>query len=129
MSPIVYTRRMARIEPTYLDYERAEGHLRDGDPIGYHEMTELTGRSMRAVYKWAERRTLPKADGPKVQGRPTWRRRTFLAWAYRQLVTRDLATGEPLACHEEAEQWAAVVDDEATARLVDLDRRSMRNSA
>lgn len=97
----------------YLDYPRAEDRLPDGDPIGLHEMIELTGRNYDAINQWFRRGLLPAADGPKVWDRATWRRRTFLAWAHRKGFTLD-PFGNRLACFEEAEGWADKVPLEAT---------------
>lgn len=121
---------------TYLDYARADDHLPDGDPIGQREMAELTGRSLKAIYKWHERKLLPLADGPVVNGLPTWRRRTFLAWAYRrgftvsdtETVTEVQADGTeivvpvPRPCHHEAGEWADRVPLWRTAPLRSLER-------
>lgn len=109
----------------YLDYPRADNRDEDGDPIGAHEMVELTGRSRQAVDKWFERGMLPLADGPRVWGKPTWTRSTFLAWAYRNEFTLRFPgqrRGDPvfLPVHAEAEEWAGRVPESVTTRLVDL---------
>jgi hypothetical protein len=119
---------------TYLDYDRSPDHMQDGDPIGQREMMELTGRSLKAIYKWHERKLLPLADGPVVNGLPTWRRRTFLAWAFREGFTVPASStvdgrGLPLPCHKEAAKWAHEVDLETVRPLRDLERRAARVSA
>lgn len=113
---------------TYLDYARADDHLPDGDPIGQREMAELTGRSLKAIYKWHERRHLPPADGPIVNGLPTWRRRTFLGWAFREGFTIGQDDDKPLPCHEEAATWAAKVPHVSLLPLRDLERQAARAS-
>lgn len=112
----------------YLDYPRADDHLPDGDPIGLHEMVELTGRTRQAVEKWFERALLPLADGPRAWGKATWRRRTFLAWAYRRGFTVD-PFGVPLAVHGEAAKWAESVSLEATTPLKDQAREPLHGLA
>jgi hypothetical protein len=113
----------------HLDYPRAAKPAAD-DLVGMPEMCELTGRSDDAVYQWFARRLLPYADGPKVWGRNTWRRRTFLAWAYRQGFTVDHKGGAPLACHDEAREWAEAVAPARTDRVVDVEaRRALQDSA
>lgn len=115
--------------PTVLAaYARADDHLPDGDPIGQREMAELTGRSILAIYKWHERRHLPAADGPMVNGYPTWRRRTFLAWAFREGFTRPVDGDDLLPCHEEAAEWAAKVDLASVRPLRDVERQAARAS-
>lgn len=104
----------------YLDYPRADDHLPDGDPIGLHEMVELTGRTRQAVEKWFERGLLPLADGPSVWGRPTWRRRTFLAWASRRGFTVD-RFGVALPVQQEADGWTWKVPLEATTAWKDCE--------
>jgi hypothetical protein len=117
----------------YLDYARADDHLPDGDPLGHVEMAQLTGRSLPAVYKWFERGRLPLADGPLVRGLPTWRRRTFLAWAYNNFATRDRQpNGDPgpkLPIHEEAQRWAAEVDEDSIRPLCEMAGWEQRRSA
>lgn len=76
----------------------------DGDPLGRHEMAELTARSRFAVAKWIEREALPPADGPHVHGLPTWRRSTFLAWAYDQDFLISMETGGKLPRYEEGKR-------------------------
>lgn len=89
----------------FPNYPRAEWHLPDGDPVGRDEMSTLTGRSLRAVAKWIERRALPPADGPIVHGLPTWRRRTFLAWAYSMgFLVLD---GKEMPDYAEGHAWCA----------------------
>lgn len=99
-------------------YPRTKDHLPDGDPVGRDVMGALTGRSREAVDKWVERAALPMADGPWVGG-PTWRRRTFLAWAYRNdyLADRD---GGRLDAWEEGRRWLIQVAPSSLTPVRDL---------
>lgn len=100
----------------YMDYPRADDRDRDGDPLGMDEIMDLTGRSEPAVYKWFERANLPPADGPTVWGRPTWRRRTILAWAYRNRKLPDGSDERAVRVREEARDWADRVGPERVVR-------------
>lgn len=62
-------------------YERDPGGLPDGDPLGTYDIAGLLGITRSGAFKWIERGALPPADGPWINGYPTWRRETILAWA------------------------------------------------
>ena len=96
------------------NYPRSAGaHLLDAEgPVGLVEMVALTGRSVQSCYKYMEKGLLPPADGPKVNGRPTWLRSTFLAWAYAKGKTLG-PNKTALASHEEAARWHETVPPES----------------
>lgn len=105
-------------------YPRTEDHLPDGDPVGRDAMCRLTGRSRMAVQKWIERDSLPAADGPWVDG-PTWKRSTFMAWAYLEGYLRDPATQRPLPAHDEGKRWAAWVPTNRAMSVRDARERAL----
>jgi hypothetical protein len=100
-----------------FDYPRSPEHAADGDPIGRAELLALSGRSWAAVAKWFERRSLPLADGPMVNGAPTWRRRTLLAHLWRANL---IGASHPLA--DEAKGWSERVSQESTTSVRALER-------
>jgi hypothetical protein len=79
-------------------------NFEDGDPLGRQEMADLTSRTRFAVAKWIEREGLPPADGPYVHGLPTWRRATFLAWAFDQDYLVSMEDGGKLPTWQEGER-------------------------
>lgn len=81
----------------------------------------LTERAMSAVYKWHESRKLPYADGPLVNGRETWRRETFLAWAEANGFAQD-ADGADLAIRPEAREAFDRLPRERFQRVVVAER-------
>lgn len=53
----------------------------DAVVVGKREMAELLGVASGTPAKWVERARLPEPDHPPVNGQPTWRVTTILAWA------------------------------------------------
>lgn len=100
-----------------FDYPRSPQHAPDGDPIGRAELMDISGRTWAAVAKWFERRSLPLADGPMVNGGPTWRRRTLLAHLWRAGL---IEASHPLA--DEAKGWSERVSQESTISVRAIER-------
>lgn len=63
-----------------MNYPRAEERMPDGAILGAFDIADLVGVKRNTATRWADRLLLPAADGPSVDGRPTWQRPTVVLW-------------------------------------------------
>lgn len=68
----------------YVDrgYERAWDVPPAKAVYGLDDIEDLLSVTRAAAVAWIHDRRLPPADGPDVNGRPTWTRETVLIWCY-----------------------------------------------
>jgi hypothetical protein len=69
-----------RKDQAVVDYPRAPDKMPDGELLGLFDICNLAEVGRPAGNTWVRTMLLPPADGPNIEGRPTWKRSTALLW-------------------------------------------------
>jgi hypothetical protein len=65
----------------------------DGLIFGLLDIADLVGVRRNTASRWVDKLLMPAADGPSVDGRPTWQRATVILWCMaRGTLPADLAS-------------------------------------
>jgi hypothetical protein len=84
----------ARKDQQAVSYPRAPDKEPDGAFLGLLDIADIAGVNRNTATKWVVRGMLPAADGPSIEGRPTWRRATAVCWLMAREVLPDHLSDE-----------------------------------
>lgn len=69
-----------RKDASLVSYPRAEQRMPDGELFGLFDIARIVNVRRNTAIRWVERLSLPPADGPSIDDRPTWTRPTVVMW-------------------------------------------------